>query len=96
MEMGYINDWKLYRLYRCGLHSFWTFFCFVGNGLTFVQTFITTALDRGIMDKNILTPVLWRNETETLGIIKPFDCAVKHISTLLALLFGNVAGNAFQ
>jgi hypothetical protein len=66
-----------------GLHTFRAFLCLVGNSLTFVQGFVTTALYCGIMYKYIFTAVCRCNKAEPFGIVEPFDCAVQHVSTLV-------------
>jgi hypothetical protein len=47
------------------------------HGLTFLQGFVTFALDGGVMDKHIST-ILWRDEPITFLIVEPLHFSFCH------------------
>jgi hypothetical protein len=51
------------------------------DALTFGERLVSAALDRGMVDKQILRPILRRDETESLLIVEPFDGAgLSHVA----------------
>ncbi len=48
--------------------------------LTFFKGFETIHLDRGEMCEQIFSPVIRRDESETLGVVEPLDCTCCHKS----------------
>lgn len=65
-----------------GLQTLGSFFDVKIDSLAFSQGLETVTVDCGEMDEDILTTVSGRNETKTLGLVKPFDCTCSHVAPL--------------
>jgi len=73
---------KSMRDYILCLWPFWTFTNFVGNILPLAQRLIAVLLDGGKMNEKVLT-LAGIDETESLGITKPFNFTLWHCLALL-------------
>ena len=51
------------------------------DGLPFLKTAESAALDLGVMDENVSGAVRTADETKALGVVKPFHCSLfpKHL-----------------
>lgn len=56
-----------------GLRPLFALALFILNSLVFAQCAESIGDNAGMMDKEVLRTVVGRNESETLGVIEPFD-----------------------
>jgi hypothetical protein len=99
-EVSYVDSlshclillWQLHRPHVCGLQALWALFNFEFNLLALGQGVEALALDRGVMNENVLL-TFTRDKAIPLAIVEPLDGScnpfghVKH-SFILVLLEG--------
>ena len=73
--LGFDRDLACFR-------TFWTLLNFEVDGLALVEDFEAAAFDRGKMNKNVRTAIGRRNETKSLGFVKPLDGTANHVNNL--------------
>jgi hypothetical protein len=79
-EVSYVDSlshcfillWQLHRPHACGLQALWAFFNFELDLLALGQGVKALALDRGVMDENVLL-TFTRDKAIPLAIVEPLD-----------------------
>jgi hypothetical protein len=68
----------LFCLNVCGLLALLSLRHFKGNSLSFLERLEPAHIDRGKVGEQIIASIIWRYETKSFCIVKPFNCTGCH------------------